>query len=385
MTKLLINLVKNKKSKSERAALSSLSGAVGIICNIILFAVKLTVGNLTASISITADAINNLSDSASNIVSLMGTKLSGKPDDKEHPFGHGRVEYISALIVAVIIFLMSFELLKSSVGKIIHPTETKYSIALVMVLLITVLIKLWMAFFNKKLFKLTNNLNLKAVGQDSINDCIATLSTIAAMVLSGVFHINRIDGIIGVGVSVFIFISGVQILKSVLGPLIGEPPSKELCDRIEDIILESDIVLGVHDLIVHSYGEGRIIASAHAEVSSNEDIITVHNEIDRAEKRILNELNIVMCIHMDPVTLDDIERKRYRKITKMIISNYNKDYSFHDFRVIGEADEKRLEFDLIIPFDDNPKTAEIKSELESQFAEICPEIKAEINIENSYV
>lgn len=384
MTKLLINLAK-KKNADERAALGTLSGVVGIICNLIICVIKFTVGAMTASVSITADAVNNLSDSATNIVSLTGTKLSNKPNDKEHPFGHGRIEYISALIVAIMIFLMSFELLKNSIGKILHPAEINFGVRFVVVLALTVLVKLWLAFFNGKLFDITNNLNMKAVKQDSFNDCIATLSTIAAIILSGVFHIKRIDGIIGVCVSVFIFISGIQIIKSVLSPLIGEPPSKDLTNELENIILESDLVLGVHDLIVHTYGEGNIIASAHAEVPSDKDLVTVHDEIDRIERKIMQTLGVTMCIHTDPVTLDDIERKRYTKIAKMIISNYDKLYSFHDLRVVNENGEKMLTFDLTVPFDDNEKSEQIKSELETQFAEICPEIKTQIQIENSYV
>ena len=214
MSSILINYIKKRKNGSElRSSYANLSGITGIICNLLLCAVKFAVGALTGSVSVTADAVNNLSDSASNIVTLTGTRLSDKPDDKEHPFGHGRIEYVSALIVAVSIFVVSIELAKSSITKIIYPAGTKFSPVYVIILIGTVLVKLWMAYFNNRLYKLTDNVNLKAVRQDSINDCVATASTVASLVLSYAFHIKRLDGIIGIGVSLFIFCSGIDIIK----------------------------------------------------------------------------------------------------------------------------------------------------------------------------
>ena len=386
MTKLLISFAKKDKSEKEiRASLSNLSGYTGIFCNLLLCALKFVIGALSASVSITADAVNNLSDCASNLVTVTGTKLSNKPVDKEHPFGHGRIEYVSALIVSFFIFIMSFELAKSSIDKIINPKDIKFSFWFLIALIAAILVKLWMAYFNFKLFKLTDNLNMKAVAQDSINDCIATFSTIAAMVLSNYFHIKRIDGIIGICVSVLILFSGIEILKEVISPLLGEPPSKELTSEIEKIILEDDIVLGVHDLIVHSYGAGKKIASADAEVSGTADIFAIHEVIDKAERKILDELNIIMCIHIDPVENGDSECYKYKKEVSELIKKYNPSYSFHDFRIYSEDNKKYMNFDLIIPFEEETKKEEIKEELTNIFEESFKDIKAEINIEHSYI
>ncbi len=386
MTNLLVSIAKkNNKGADSRRALSNLSGYVCIFCNILLCTIKFIIGTLSASLSITADALNNLSDCASNIVSLIGTKLSNKPVDKEHPFGHGRIEYVSALIVSLFIFVMSFELGKSSINKIIHPTEIKFSIWYIVVLALAIGVKLWMAFFNAKLFKLTDNLNMKALMQDSLNDCLATLSTIVAVLLSKYMHFQRADGIIGLGVSVFILISGIKMLKDVISPLLGEPPSKELTDKIKSIILEDDIVLGVHDLIVHSYGAGKCIASADAEVDSSEDIFTLHDVIDKAEKRILDELNIIICIHIDPIKVEDNRRFSMRQKSKQIIRSFNPSYSLHDFRLREENGNEYVNFDMTIPFEENDRKEEIKSEITKALEENFTPIKFYINVENSYI
>ena len=386
MTKLLISIVKRRKSDGDvRDGYSNLSGYTCVVCNILLCAVKFLVGSLTGSVSVTADAVNNLSDSATNIVTIMGTRLSKKPVDKEHPFGHGRIEYISALIVAISIFVMCFELAKSSVEKIINPQEMKFAPWYIAALGVTVLVKLWMAFFNGRLFKLTDNVNLKAVRQDSLNDCVATLCTIISVLLSHAFGIKQIDGIIGVGVSVFIFISGVEILKSAVSPLLGEPPSKDTVEKVESIIMQSDIVLGVHDLIIHNYGVGNIIASAHAEVSADTDVMTIHDAIDEAEHRIFDELGITMVIHMDPVVVGDAETKRYMKMTRELVSKLSGDYTFHDFRVVERDGEKHLNFDLTVPFEDGSSKEEITEKLTELYRENCPEITLDINVEHPFV
>ena len=300
MTKLLINKIKSKYDVSSslgREKVGTMSGWCGIICNAFLCIVKFIIGTVSGSVSITADAFNNLSDAGSNVVTIAGAKLANKPVDKEHPFGHGRLEYISALIVSFIILLMGFELGKSSVVKIFKPEKVSFSIVSIFVLLLAICVKLWMAYFNHKLYKLTDNINLKAVCQDSLNDCIATSATIISLVISHFTGFYRIDGIVGIFVAVAIIMSGVGILKDVMGPLLGQPPSAELVKSIEDLILSESEIVGVHDLIVHDYGPGRIIASAHAEVPSNEDIVHIHDVIDNVEKKIQKELNIVICIH----------------------------------------------------------------------------------------
>ena len=358
MTKLLINLARRRGGEDSRSALCSISGWAGIICNLLLFAVKFTIGTLADSVSVTADAINNLSDCATNVVTITGARLSSKPDDKEHPFGHGRVEYVTALIVAVSIFVVGFELAKSSVEKIIHPQQIRFSIWYVAVLAATVLVKLWMAYLNAKLYRLTDNLSLKGVMQDSLNDCIATVATIASVTLAHALDIPWIDGAIGIAVSIFIFWSGAGILKAVVSPLLGEPPSKEITDRIEQIITESDIVLGMHDLIIHNYGANKVIASADAEVDAGEDVFTIHEVIDSAERKILDELGIIICIHMDPVDTADTDTKKLKKFAAKTVRGYNPSFSLHDCRFAEKDGEKQISFDLTVPFSDEEKGAD---------------------------
>ena len=385
MGKLLINIIKKHKAPGQlRNAYSLLSSVTGIICNVFLCVIKLIIGSLSACVSITADGLNNLSDSAANIVNLISTKLSAKNADREHPFGHGRIEYVSALIVSLLIFLMSAELAKTSVEKIINPPEVKFNVWYVAVLLGTVLVKLWMALFNNRLFKLTNNLNLKAIKQDGFNDCIVTIATVSALLLSHFLGWNRADGIIGVAVAVFIFISGIEILKSVLGPLLGEAPSKQTSEKIEKIITESDLVLGVHDLIVHNYGVGKTIASAHAEVPESASLKEVHDVIDLAERKIGAELGIIMCIHMDPVCTDELSVK-YTHIVSQVIEKYNPEYSFHDLLLTEENGKTHLGFDLNVPFEQADEKEKIESDLKQILEQICPEAQISINVEHGYL
>ncbi len=383
MSRLLIKYVQNKSEGESREAFSLLSGWSGIICNLILCAFKFILGAFTGAVSITADAVNNLTDAGVNTVTIVGAKLASKPVDKEHPFGHGRAEYISALIVAFSIFVMSFELGKSAVAKIIHPETVKFSASYLIVLVFAVAVKLWMAYFNRKLYHLTNNLNMKVVVKDSLNDCIATSSTAAALILAGKFNIPMIDGIVGFAVAVFVFFSGFFVVKDILSPLLGEPPSKELTDKIESIILSDDIILGVHDLIVHNYGAGRSIASAHAEVASNLDLITVHNAIDRVEREITETLGIDICIHTDPIE-DDAEYSNIKTLTEIILSDYNPDFTFHDLRITEDDETKTLSFDLVTPFDYEGKESEIEGALTEIYHSKLPDLKLNINIEHSY-
>lgn len=384
LTNFLINLVKKHQTEADiRDRYVSLSGITGIICNILLSAVKFTVGALTGSISVTADAVNNLTDSASNIISVRGAKLSGKPGDKEHPFGHGRIEYVTALIISVSIFIVGFELAKSSIGKIITPDVINVRPWLLLILCITVVVKLWMAYFNHKLYQLTDNLNLKAVRQDSLNDCIATAASVISLIISYTTHLKRIDGIIGIGVSAFILYSGFSILKQVISPLLGEAPSKDLAENIERIITESNIVIGVHDLIIHNYGVNTIIASADAEVDAAADIFTIHDEIDSAERRIKDELNVTICIHMDPIDKNDPESARYKRTIEKILKDY-KGLSFHDMMITKTDSITHVSFDLLIPYDQNDEEA-ILSTIKKRFNQKYPDVVLDIKPEHSLI
>lgn len=383
LTRFLINF--GEKKKFDREAFAVMSGGVGIICNILLAVFKFAVGKLSGSISITADALNNLSDVASNGVTIVGARLSKKPVDKEHPFGHGRMEYISALAVSALILIMGFELAKSSVQKIINPEELNFSFVYIIILGASILVKLWMAYFNNRLYKHTDNINLKAVRQDSLNDCISTGATILALCITHIFKIAWIDGAIGLCVAVIILLGGIDIAKEIISPLLGQPPKKELVDNIERIMLEPKYILGVHDLIVHDYGPGRIIASAHAEVPSNIDVMKLHDIIDNVESKINKELGIIMCIHMDPIVVDDKEVDRYKALAKEIIEDYDSDFTFHDFRVVKGETHTNLIFDLIIPFCDDSEKAKISADLTKRFKEKDPSLELVMVIEHSFI
>lgn len=382
MTKLLISIINKKGAKHESYGI--MSGIVGIICNLVLSVFKFIVGNLSGSISVTADALNNLSDMASNSVTIAGTKLASKPVDKEHPFGHGRLEYISALAVSGLILVMGFELAKSSIEKIIHPETLDFSIVYIIVLGTSILVKLWMAYFNNKLYKISDNINLKTVKQDSLNDCLATLATIIALSVTHIWGIKWFDGAIGLAVSVIILFSGIDIAKDIVGRLLGRPPKKELVDEIENEITKPDIIIGVHDLIVHDYGPGRIIASAHAEVPADTNIVTVHDVIDNVEQTIADKYNIMISLHTDPIEINDDEVNKYKALAEEIIHSYNSEFTFHDFRVVKGETHTNLVFDLIIPFDKEDK-AKINADLVSLFAQRDKKLVAVIKIEHSYI
>lgn len=387
ISRFIDNVIQKRKWSKEasRERLGIFSGIFGIICNALLCTIKFFVGTVTGSVSITADAVNNLSDAGTSLVTIAGTKLANKPVDEEHPFGHGRIEYISALIVSFFIFLMSFELAKSSVEKIIHPQDIKFNIWYIIVLAAAILIKLFMAYFNNILYKKTDNINLKAVMQDSLNDCIATGATIAALLISSLTSFKRADGIIGLVVAVIIFFAGVGIVKDILGRLLGQPPSEELVKSIENIMMSEEQIVGVHDLIVHDYGPGRIIASAHAEVPSTVDIVEIHDVIDNVEKKISKELKIVICVHMDPIVVNDEEVDAYKALTKDILSALNNEYSFHDFKMVKGPTHTNLIFDLVVPYDKKKTNVEILRELRNEFKEKDENINLVVTVEHSYV
>lgn len=383
MTKLIIKLA-CRNSQNKRESMSALSGVFGIICNTVLCLFKFIVGSISGSVSITADAVNNLSDAGSGVVTVVSSKLSNKPVDEEHPFGHGRIEYISALVISFFIFIMSFELAKSSVEKIISPAEVKFSIWYVIVLAAAIIVKLYMAVLNHKLYKETQNINLKAVKQDSLNDCLATAATVVALLISSFTSFKRADGIIGLIVAIVIFISGINILKDISDKLLGQAPDKELVKSIEEIMLNEELIIGVHDLIVHDYGPNRIIASAHAEVPSDSDILEIHDVIDNVEKLISEKLKIVMCIHMDPVVLNDKELDYYKSITNDVLKKVNAEYSFHDFRMVKGPSHTNLIFDLVVPFDKSKSSSDIIKTVTQEFRKKDKKINLVITVEHSF-
>lgn len=326
-----------------------LGGITGIIINFILFVTKLFVGIVSHSISVTADAFNNLSDVASSVITILGFKLASKPADEEHPFGHGRIEYLSGLVVSFMVMLVGIEFLKSSYDRIIHPAKVIFELIPFMFILLSIGAKIWLSRFNNYIGKTINSSALQASSLDALGD-VFTSSTVAVSLLLSKFITYPIDGFIGILISLFILYSGYTLIKDTLNPLLGQAPDQELVKGITEGVTSYDYISGVHDLIVHNYGPGRIMASVHAEVPCDVSIIKIHEIIDRAEKEISKKLNIYLVIHMDPINTDDKDVAFTRKEVDSIIKKYPMIKSFHDFRVVGNGEYKNLIFDIVIDY-----------------------------------
>ncbi|MFV0550475.1 MAG: cation diffusion facilitator family transporter [Anaerorhabdus sp.] len=374
------NDIENEKVRSSYGTLSSL---VGIVCNVLLFTVKLTLGFLTNSIAITSDAFNNLSDSASCIVTLFGYKLAAKPADRDHPFGHGRIEYIVSFIISVIILLVGFELFKTSVDKLLNPEPIIYSTVVLISLILSIFVKLWMSLFNRTLGKKINNSAMIATSKDSLNDVIATSATMIALVGS-LFTTLPLDGAMGIIVSIFVFISGIGIIRSTIDELIGQPVEKELVDKIKAIILANPKILGIHDLIIHNYGPGNMIGSVHVEVDCTQDFLVIHDLVDEIERRIEKELHIIMTIHMDPIQIDDVVVNSHKELLKEIIASIDPKLSMHDFRVVIGPTHTNLIFDLQVPFEFYLTADEIKNRIDIELTKREDNIYTVITFEHGY-
>lgn len=351
MTKLLIKLfIKNADATTPkgRELFGRLAGAVGIICNLILSIMKLIIGTVTNSVSITADATNNISDAGSSIVTLVGFRLSGKPADKDHPYGHARIEYISSLIISFIILLIGCSIFKESVIKIFKPEESLFNIATVIILVASILVKLWLSVFNTYLGKQIDSKALEATAIDSRNDVITTTAVLIASVISHFTGFN-LDGYMGVIVSIFILISGINLVKETLNPLLGQPPTKEMFESIEKKILSYDNVLGVHDLMVHSYGPNTYFASAHIEMDAKIDVLVCHDIMDQIERDFKSDLNIHLVVHLDPTILDSPEINELKEMVNDIICEIDRELTFHDFRVVMGEENKNVLFDVVVP------------------------------------
>ena len=383
LVKHFIKDSENTANLKVREAYGTLGSITGIVVNIILAIAKYFAGIISGSISVTADAINNLSDAGSSIISLVGVKLSTKPADKDHPYGHGRVEYISALAVSFVVLLMGIELFKSSVDKIINPVPVKFNILSLIILTVSILAKLWLGFFNKKLGEKINSAPMMAVMKDSFSDCLATGVALIAIVVSAFSDIS-IDGYLGVIVAGFIFLAGFNILKETMADLLGKPADKAFTQEIENKILSYDKIVGVHDMIIHDYGPGRKFASAHAEVSSQDDIMEIHDIIDLAERDILNEYGIVISIHTDPIITDDERINALKKMTVTIVKEISDEMSIHDFRVVDGPTHTNLIFDLIAPHKFHMSNEEIRKTIEDKLSKIDERYFVVITIEHAF-
>ncbi len=385
---LLKHFVKDHKNTSNakvRGAYGMLSGYIGVICNIFLFLIKLIGGFVINSISVTADAFNNLSDAASSIVTLVGTKLSQKPADKEHPFGHGRSEYISAFIVAFLVLQVGLTCLKSAFGKLLKPEPVLFHIGILILLVLSVLIKLWLAFFNKSMAKKINSSVLKATGTDAFGDVLITSVTIIS-ILIGKFTGLKIDGWMGAIVSLVVLLAGFNIAKETLEPLLGEAIDKETYDGITKKVESYKGILGCHDLIVHNYGPSHIMATIHVEVESKENLEGVHEIIDKIERDILREMGIFIVIHVDPVNLEDEESQIRKKEVIAVIKEIEPEVSIHDFRIIDEQDKLKLIFDMVLPYSYGEKEKEqLLQKIEAAVKSIDVKYELVITIDNSFI
>mgnify|MGYP005751761463 FL=1 len=388
MTEFLIrHFVKDYQNIQDvevRTRYGSLAGMVGICCNLLLFTVKLLTGLLVNSISVMADAFNNLSDAASSIISIVGVKMAEKPADEEHPFGHGRIEYISAFIVAFLAIEVGFSLFKTSFGKIRNPEPMVFQWLSVGILVLSVGVKLWMGIFNRKLGKRIDSKVMMATAADSLGDVAATTATIVSMLIFGIFNVN-VDGIVGLAVSVVVMIAGVNIAKDTLAPLIGEAIDPEVYREITQFVESYDGIVGSHDLIVHNYGPGRSMASIHAEVPSDVDIETSHEIIDRVERDAVRKLHLFLVIHMDPIETKNAKVDNYRKIAGEVLDQVDSRLSLHDFRIVDGKEQVNLIFDLVVPRDYTPQMkSQVKEQVASGIREKIRNSTCVITVENSY-
>lgn len=387
LVKLFIKNPENIKDAKVRQAYGTLGSFVGIFCNLLLSVMKIAVGLITGSISIYADGFNNLSDMSSSVVTLVGFKLAGKPADSEHPFGHGRMEYLSAFIVSVIILLVGFELLKTSITTLINNTHSpKYSIISIIILILSILIKFFMYLFNRKIGKKINSEALIATAKDSLNDILSTFAILLSIGISFLFELPfNLDAVMGILVSIFILYSGISSAKDTITQILGTPPKKEIIYEIENTILSFKDFIGIHDLIIHNYGPGRQFASVHVEVPQNIDIVKCHEQIDLCEKLLYEKLDIEVVIHMDPIGTDSPTVISTKEKINNVLKEINPKLSLHDFRMTPVSDKRtNLIFDVVVPSKLKINIEELRNKIESGAKKINPTFVCVITFENNY-
>lgn len=389
MSNLLVKLfIKNYDNTGDvvvRTAYGVLASIVGIVCNVMLFVVKIIVGFLLGSISVIADSFNNLSDAASSIIGFVGVKMAEKPADKEHPFGHGRIEYISAFIVAFLVIQVGFSFFKGSVEKIVEPQTITFNSVSVIILAVSVLFKLWLGFFNRSLGKQVDSKVMKATATDSFSDAAITLLTIISILVAAVWEVN-VDGFVGIGLSLLVIWNGINIAKDTLAPLIGESANPELYEQLKSKVESYDGIVGTHDLIVHDYGPGRSMASIHAEVPADVNALVSHEIIDRIEEEVLSEMKVFLVIHMDPVETNNENVKKYKRMIGDIVKSIDEEMEVHDFRIVEGNIQTNLIFDLVVPFsykvNEDEKIRKAISDIVSSRDE---HLKCVIKIERGYM
>ncbi len=360
LAKLFIKGYKNTDDTRVRHSYGVLCGAFGVFLNVLLFGAKFTAGLISSSVAITADAFNNLSDALSSVVTMVGFKMAGQKPDPEHPFGHGRIEYVTGLVVSMIIILMGFELLKSSAEKIIHPEMPTLTPLVACILVVSILVKLYMYLYNSSTAKKISSSAMKATALDSFTDSIATLVVLASALIA--YYTNvMIDGWCGLLVSLFVLYAGITSAKDTMDPLLGSKPSKEYVAAIEKFVTSYKDIIGIHDLVVHDYGPGRIMISLHAEVPADRNILDVHDTIDNIERRINETLGCQCVIHMDPVVVNDAATDRMKRLCILIAKSVDEKFTIHDFRMVKGPSHTNLIFDVVAPFDCKLSETEIKN------------------------
>lgn len=378
--------IKEKEDKAKiRQGYGMLCGIVGILLNILLFAGKFLAGTISNSIAITADAVNNLSDAGSSVVTLIGFRLAGAKPDTRHPFGHGRIEYVSGLVVSAAILLMAYELIRDSIAKILHPGETEFSPLIVLILTVSILVKLYMAFYNNTIGKKLDSAAMRATAMDSLSDtCATTVVLIAALV--GHFTDLYIDGYCGVLVGIFILYAGINAAKETLNPLLGQAPEKEFVEQIEQIVLSHQEICGIHDLIVHDYGPGRQMISLHAEVPSEGNILEIHDVIDNVEKELRVKLGCDATIHMDPIVTSDEHIGELKTTVYAIVKEIDEVITMHDFRVVTGPTHTNLIFDIMVPFKFRISDEELIRMIQKKVKEKLGDTNfAVINVDKAYI
>ena len=366
-----------------RKAYGILCGAVGIGFNVLLFLGKFFAGTISGSIAITADAFNNLSDAGSSFVTMLGFQLAGQKPDSDHPFGHGRIEYLSGLAVSLLILLMGFELAKSSLEKILHPEPVDFDPLVIVILCVSIAVKLYMAFYNRRLGKKLDSAAMEATGADSLSDSVATSAVLLAT-LVGHFTGWMIDGWCGILVAAFILWSGFNAAKDTIDPLLGTPPTPEFVEEIKELVMAHPAIVGIHDLIVHDYGPGRVMISLHAEVSASGNVLDIHDEIDNVEKELQEKLGCHAVIHMDPIVIDDGITQETRKKVAALVHCIDDQISIHDFRMVVGPTHTNVIFDAVVPFGFRLTNAQVAEKIQTAVRTLDGNYFAVVNVEQSY-
>lgn len=383
LTGIFIKNADDVNNPSVRQAYGILTGSAGIFFNLLLFAGKAAAGFLSNSIAITADAFNNLSDAGSSIITLIGFRMSGQEPDPDHPFGHGRMEYLAGLIVSGIILIMAVELIKSSFDKILHPQDLTFSPAVIGILAASILVKLYMYLYNKKIAGKIGSAAMMATATDSLSDTLAT-ATVLVATLAGHFTGLHVDGWCGILVGLFICYAGISAARDTINPLLGQPPEKEFVAHIEKLVLSYPDILGIHDLIVHNYGPGRVMISLHAEVSAEGNILELHDTIDNIERRLQQELKCSAVIHMDPVATDDAETLELRQIMESVVKEMDSGIGIHDFRIVKGPTHTNIIFDVLVPFHFKMSDAQIRTFIDKKVKGLNANYFSVINIDKDY-